>query len=384
MSENTNTQVEQYRSGQIQVSDGRLTETSISSTKEQMQLAEQMVNQLLVNNVDYGVTPGTKGPGLWDPGAAKIIRAFGLHAEHRFPIPPIDNEYLISWTVETLLVNRAGEIMGSGLGSCSTRETKYKYRWVTKEEAKREGYTEEDISELKSKILYNEPRFRIENPEYGELTNTILAMAAKRSECDAAKSLPGVGSALRAQFGIEEKGGKNDLSLPIFWSMMKGSNISEDDVHKSLKVKSLKDWTSSGKTLREAATLILKLAVAGARMTVKKEAPASAPAPKEVQPKPTPAPKEVLPPEPEYVDEEATPFEEQPIDNSPKTMTPQDITSKHIQETNELLYYAKMFWDMEEADVWAAADYRNRQNFEEAGVQKPYEVWLQIREKMLG
>jgi hypothetical protein len=43
-----------------------------------------------------------------------------------------------------------------------------------------------------------------------------------------------------------------------------------------------------------------------------------------------------------------------------------------------------MFWDMEEADVWVAADYRNRQNFEEARVQKPYEVWLQIREKMLG
>ena len=50
--------------------------------------------------------------------------------------------------------------------------------------------------------VYEVDEYRVENPEYGEQVNTIAQMAAKRAETDAAKTLPGVASALRRLFEV--------------------------------------------------------------------------------------------------------------------------------------------------------------------------------------
>ncbi|MDP2662352.1 MAG: hypothetical protein Q8R28_16660, partial [Dehalococcoidia bacterium] len=226
-----------------------------------------LVTTVLEDGIDFGQTPGTQGKGLWDPGAAKIIRAFKLHVEHHV-IFHEESDDLVSWTIEARLVDNAGHIVGTGLGAASTRETKYKYRWVPKPEEF--GYAKEQVDDLKTKVGYgNVTLYRIENPEYGELVHTLLAMAAKRSEGDAAKSLPGVGSALRKLF--DKKPMDNPRKEPDwagFWSRVAQMGLAEADVHGMLGVKSIKEWLEQGKDLDEAIkTLARKMADRSAKVS---------------------------------------------------------------------------------------------------------------------
>ncbi|MDZ4230257.1 MAG: hypothetical protein U1B77_00380 [Dehalococcoidales bacterium] len=254
----------------IEVPEGaQLTSRAIEDIAENMRLCEKLVATVLEDTIDYGQTPGTQGKGLWDPGASKIIRAFRLHTEHHV-IFHEESDELVSWTIEARLVDNAGHIAGTGLGAASTRETKYKYRWVPKPEEF--GYAKEQVDDLKTKVGYGGVTlYRIENPEYGELVHTLLAMAAKRSECDAAKSLPGVGSALRKLFDKKQTAPpRKEPDWAGFWGRIAQMGLAEPDVHSMLEVKSIKEWLDKGKDLDEAIkTLAQKMAdrsaAAGAR-----------------------------------------------------------------------------------------------------------------------
>ncbi len=330
----------------------KLTQQAIATITEQMNLAEDLVNRLLHPGIDYGVTPGTQGPGLWDAGASKIIRAFRTYAEHKI-IYHEESDDLVSWTIEAQLVNFAGEIVGSGLGNASTRETKYKYRWVRKEDALREGNTEEELAEFKTKTGYDgqSTLYRIHNPEFGELVHTLLVMASKRAEVDAAKSLPGVASALRAKFDNKQPQtqSKEDMTLPIFWSMMKGSGLTEDDVHRTLQVKSVKEWLEKGKLLRDAATYILSIGVKAARAAKAAAAKSAAPD--------TPA---------------------------PSVKKPQQITKDDVPDLDALVALAQQYWDMTEEGVFKSLGYSDRKNFNDAAVQTPFEAWQALLEQQSG
>ena len=360
VTENTNTDVITKEPMELQEVT-RLTDKSIAAISEQMKLAEKLVTTLLVFGQDYGTTPGTQGPGLWDAGAAKIIRAYRCNAAHKILFHE-ETDDLISWTIETQLVNTAGEITGSGLGACSTREVKYKYRWVSRSDALRADYTEEDLASLKTKPTWDgkDILYRITNPENGELTQTILAMAAKRSECDAAKSLPGVASALRAKF--DEKPGKkpaqsnqsetklsgqDDLTLPVFWSMVKGAGLSEADAHNTLKVTSMNDWTASGKTLRDGIQEILKVSVGAARSRKKTPQSGTAPAPI--------------------------------IKEKVKQKTAAEITAAEVKTADDLIFLVKQFYNIEETTIWASLGYNDKTNFIDASVETPYGAWVKIR-----
>ena len=337
----------------------KLTKQSISTIKEQMDLAEELVTNLMKLGIDYGQTPGTNGLGLWDAGSAKVIRAFRLYPNHTV-LHHEENDEMIHYTIQVHLVNSSGEIFGSGMGAASTRETKYKYRWVKKADALREGYTEEDLKELKTKAGYNneEVLYRIENPEYGELVNTILAMACKRAEVDAARGLPGVGSALRAKFDEKpgarkapapdgHQGGQEDLSLAIFWSMVKGAGLSEDDVHNTLKVKSLKDWKEAGKSYRDAVIFIMNVAVSGARG--KKESAKKTP-----QSGTTPAPK--------------------------VEKTAAELKEADIPTLDELIKVCDRLWKLPEIEIFQELGYASSANFEEAQVSTAWEAFLTLKE----
>lgn len=66
----------------------------------------------------------------------------------------------------TLTSRDTGEVMGEGVGTCSTMESKYRYRskWV------------------------NGSKVREENPDIADTWNTVLKIAKKRANVDAVKS----------------------------------------------------------------------------------------------------------------------------------------------------------------------------------------------------
>lgn len=219
-----------------------MSERAIDNIVYNATMAERMVTSLLEKDIDYGRTPGTQSDGLWDAGAAKIINSFNCYVDHQVLFQR-DEENLISWCIQANVVSRTSQtIVGTGVGAASTKETKYKYRWAYN--PKEYGYTPEEIKKLK----FKDGKYRIINPEYGELVNTLFLMAAKRAEVDAARAMPGVGGALKKMFdgkiAAEESGAGNKPWAP-FYAMVGRMGLTSEEAKAKLGVKSMKDWKGS-------------------------------------------------------------------------------------------------------------------------------------------
>lgn len=177
---------------------------AITDTLLSMRALGESIPSLLVENVDYGHVPGIPGKMLFDCGASKITNAFACYPGERRIISMVDDGSKISVVVEVPLVHReSGKVVCSGIGAASTLETKHKYRWIANiEELEAMGYAGDKLNVLKKKTDKEDGSitYRVPNPEHGELLNTIVKMASKRAEVDAAESLPAVGSTLKVLF----------------------------------------------------------------------------------------------------------------------------------------------------------------------------------------
>jgi hypothetical protein len=234
-----------------------ITENSVAMTVNNVQMAEKMVSEVLEKDIDYGQTPGTQGMGLWDAGASKIMAAYNCYPEHHV-LEHTEEEDLIAWCIQVSLINRnTGAVIGSGIGSASTRETKYKYRWVYDPE--NYGYGTDEIKKLKTRSSGKSLQYRVLNAEVGELSNTLFQMASKRAEVDASRGMPGVASALKKLFagGIthEEPAGQ-DIDWSGFWGECNRMGLDEPTVHELLGVKSVNDWVTTGGTKKGALVFI--------------------------------------------------------------------------------------------------------------------------------
>jgi len=140
-------------------------------------------------------------PALLDPGTFKMMNFFRVRPNHEVLAAEVirePGEELVKYVVAAKLVHYVtGHVLAEGVGSCCTDEKKYQYRWLTQSRLRNEhGYSDEAIEGLPFKeIPGRSGRFkvyRIRNPEILDLDNTILKLAAKRAEMDAALQLPGV------------------------------------------------------------------------------------------------------------------------------------------------------------------------------------------------
>jgi hypothetical protein len=120
------------------------------------QLAEQISNQqltirvlsignseiqpVMTDGVHYGKIPGTDKPTLLKPGAELLCKTFGLYADYE-PMTQIENfgidgsQPLFYYRYKCLLRRiEDGAIVGTGIGSCNSHESKYGYRWMPEHE----------------------------------------------------------------------------------------------------------------------------------------------------------------------------------------------------------------------------------------------------------
>jgi hypothetical protein len=245
----------------------QVTPESIQETMQSISLFQDMVREILVRDIDYGRIPGTPQDSLWDPGASKTISSFNCYCGQRRILRLDDNETRIVVCVEVPLISRRlQQEVGSGIGAASTLETKYKYRWVA--HPKEWGYDDDAIKTFKTKRGREDGRettlYRIPNPEHSELLNTIIKMASKRAEVDAAESLPGVSSVLRQMFSGKPipKGrqtAEDDYSSPRwqrFWGEVTRLGYTEQEAHAKFGVKSMHDWLAQNHTLDEALSIL--------------------------------------------------------------------------------------------------------------------------------
>lgn len=184
---------------------------ALKEASEQRALLVQFVARHMVRDVDYGVIPGTKKPSLYKPGAEKLTELY------RCTFEPAVTERVQDWEkgffhyeVRVSLVSRdTGAILGVGMGSCNSRETKYRWREskrkcpscqqeTIRKSSKEPGfYCWSKIGGCGAKFaeknpaVVDQPLGRVENPDIADLVNTILKMAMKRAHVAAALQLAG-------------------------------------------------------------------------------------------------------------------------------------------------------------------------------------------------
>ena len=122
-------------------------------TRRTEMLRDYVKNHMVVGE-DYGVIPGGNKPTLFKPGAEKLNAVFGLSpmVEVSNRVEDWDNGFVAYEIKVTLLNKRTGGVEAEGIGSCNSRERRYK------------------------------------NQDAAGIANTVLKMAKKRALVDATLS----------------------------------------------------------------------------------------------------------------------------------------------------------------------------------------------------
>jgi hypothetical protein len=168
-------------------------------------LVQEVMRAAMREGEHYGVIPGTSGkPTLLKAGAEKLSLTFKLRP--KFTIERIDGdgghrEYIVTCD----MYDASGGHQGQGVGSCSTMESKYRYRKqeracpqcgktsITKGKAeygggwicwKKKAGCGAKFPDGASEIEKQEAG-KIENPDIADTYNTVLKMAKKRAQVDA-------------------------------------------------------------------------------------------------------------------------------------------------------------------------------------------------------
>ena len=176
--------------------------------RENVNLIQDVMSEVMQKDQHYGVIPGCKKPSLFKAGAEKLSLTFRLR-------PIMDNDKDISIIdmanghrevrVYCHILSASGQELATGIGSCSTMESKFRYRggekkgtgqtlpieyWnLKKAEKNREaqeliGGANFSAGKIDGVWQICETGEKMENPDIADVYNTVLKMAKKRAYVD--------------------------------------------------------------------------------------------------------------------------------------------------------------------------------------------------------
>ena len=101
---------------------------SISEMKSQVNLIQHIMKEVMKDGEHFGVIPGCGDkPALLKPGAEKLMLTFRLAND--VDVETVDHQHgHREYRVKVTLHSPAGQRLGTGVGSCSTLEGKYRFR----------------------------------------------------------------------------------------------------------------------------------------------------------------------------------------------------------------------------------------------------------------
>jgi len=162
---------------------------SVDDIMGQIALIQHIMKKAMKENEHYGVIPGTSKPTLLKPGAEKLCLTFRFDPNYEI-IREVREKMFIAYTVKCTLVHiPSGNKIASGIGSCNSRETKYRYRSENTGKTVPKEYWENRDPEILGGTQYK-PRKKdktwyvfeqIENDNPWDLDNTLIKMACKRA-----------------------------------------------------------------------------------------------------------------------------------------------------------------------------------------------------------
>lgn len=162
------------RAGNNIMTSGAATSADVRS---QIQLIQQVMRDCMIQDVHFGIVPGTPKPSLWKPGAEVLCTVFHIAPSYRTEC--IDSGDGVTFRVVCVGTHQLSNVvLGEGVGSGSSNETKYRWRAPvcqgefddTPEHRRRKKWNKDGSSY---------PQVRAEP---ADIDNTVWKMAAKRAQ----------------------------------------------------------------------------------------------------------------------------------------------------------------------------------------------------------
>lgn len=185
----------------MQIVNGNDYMMGLNELKTRANMVTNIKRDIMRENIHWGKVPGCGDkPTLLKNGAELLCMAFKLAPDAKVEIADLGNghrEYTVTTTLTSIVT---GTPIATGLGSCSTMESKYRYRGAelvnTGKLVPQEYWDERDPELLggkgfvakkneKGKWAIYAKGERKENTDIADVYNTVLKMASKRSLVDA-------------------------------------------------------------------------------------------------------------------------------------------------------------------------------------------------------
>ena len=109
-----------------------VTRQDLDSVKARTALLKEFVQSQLRKDIDYGIIPGCKAPSLYQPGAQKLARLFGLTVQKVCTHRTVDreNNYAEFTYQASVFHARTRELLAQCEGSTNSQEKKWAVRRV--------------------------------------------------------------------------------------------------------------------------------------------------------------------------------------------------------------------------------------------------------------
>lgn len=185
----------------MQIVNGNDYMIGLNELKTRANMVTKIKREIMRENIHWGKVPGCGDkPTLLKNGAELLCMAFKLAPDAKVDVADLGNghrEYTVTTTLTSIVT---GTPIATGLGSCSTMESKYRYRGAelvnTGKPVPQEYWDERDPALLGGKgfiakkddngkwMIFSKGEKK-ENTDIADVYNTVLKMASKRSYVDA-------------------------------------------------------------------------------------------------------------------------------------------------------------------------------------------------------
>ncbi len=157
----------------------------VTETMSKINSFQKLLQRELKQGRDFGVIPSTSKPTLLKPGAEKILMLLGISSEYELIEKVQDyKQGIFAFTIKCSLYKNGAKIT-EGVGCCSTKESKYAYKWVYEKDIPN-MLNKDDLVKKEFTGPYGKYfKYRIDNDDPYTLANTVLKMAKKRAQVDA-------------------------------------------------------------------------------------------------------------------------------------------------------------------------------------------------------
>ena len=173
-------------------------ELTVVDVMLQVKKIQEIMSQAMKKDTHYGIIPGTDKPSLYQPGAQKLALTFRLGFRNRVEPVELERGHREYRSRTTVFHIPSGVELGEVQATCSTMESKYRYRWEnTNREVPKEYWDTRDTSLIGGEGFVPRKTWtgegqarkqvwmvfhRVEHDNPADYYNTCEKMAQKRSE----------------------------------------------------------------------------------------------------------------------------------------------------------------------------------------------------------